>query len=85
MASTKVIRRNSPRFKGLKDVGHFNENDMVKYTYGASADYNEINRLRKEIADKFPDAFVIAFKDGVRMDVNKAIREFSVNRHKDNK
>lgn len=85
MASTKVIRRNSPRFKGLKDIGHFNENDMVKYTYGASADYNEINRLRKEIADKFPDAFVIAFKDGVRMDVNKAIREFSVNRHKDNK
>ena len=85
MASTKVIRRNSPRFKGLKDVGHFNENDMVKYTYGASADYNEINRLRKEIADKFPDAFVIAFKDGVRMDVNKAIREFSVNRHKDKK
>ena len=85
MASTKVIRRNSPRFKGLKDVGHFNENDMVKYTYGASADYNEINRLRKEIADKFPDAFVIAFKDGVRMDVNKAIRECSVNRHKDKK
>ena len=85
LASTKHIRRNSPRFKGLTDVGHFTENDMVKYTYGASADYNEINRLRKAIADKFPDAFVIAFKDGVRMDVNKAIREFSVNRKKENK
>ena len=58
---------------------------MVKYTYGASADYNEINRLRKSIANKFPDAFVIAFKDGERMDVNKAIREFSVNKQKGNK
>ena len=85
IASPTRIRRNSPQFKGLKDVGYFRENDMVKYTYGASADYNEINRLRKSIANKFPDAFVIAFKDGERMDVNKAIREFSVNRHKGNK
>ena len=85
IASPTRIRRNSPQFKGLKDVGYFKENDMVKYTYGASADYNEINRLRKSIAKKFPDAFVIAFKDGERMDVNKAIREFSVNRQKGNK
>ena len=85
MATPERLKRNSPRFKGLKNVGHFYENDLIKYTYGASADYNEINRLRKEISDKFPDAFVIAFKDGERMNVNKAIREFSVNRHKDNK
>ena len=85
IASPTRIRRNSPQFKGLKDVGYFKENDMVKYTYGASADYNEINRLRKSIAKKFPDAFVIAFKDGERMDVNKAIREFSVKRQKGNK
>ena len=85
MATPERLKRNSPRFKGLKNVGHFYENDLIKYTYGASADYNEINRLRKEISDKFPDAFVIAFKDGERLNVNKAIREFSVNRHKDNK
>ena len=85
IASPTRIRRNSPQFKGLKDVEYFKENDIVKYTYGASADYNEINRLRKSIAKKFPDAFVIAFKDGERMDVNKAIREFSVNRQKGNK
>ena len=55
---------------------------MVKYTYGASTNYNEINKLRREIADRFPDAFVVAFKDGVRMDINKAIREFTVNKIK---
>ena len=49
---------------------------MIKYTYGASADYNEIFNLRKQIKAQFPDAFIIAFKNGVRMDVNKAINEF---------
>ena len=53
---------------------------MVKYTVGASPDFNEINRLRKSIFDKFPEAFVIAFKDGVKMDVAQAIREFRTNK-----
>jgi N-acetylmuramoyl-L-alanine amidase len=47
---------------------------------GESADFNEMNRLRRQISDKFPQAFVIAFKDGVRMDINEAIREFKKNR-----
>jgi N-acetylmuramoyl-L-alanine amidase len=28
------------------------------------------------VAAKIPEAFIIAFKDGQRMDVNAAIREF---------
>ena len=55
---------------------------MVKYTYGASNNYNEIYRLRKEILDKFPGAFIIAFKNGEKMDVNQGIREFKQNRNK---
>jgi N-acetylmuramoyl-L-alanine amidase len=43
---------------------------------GASEDYNEINRLRKELSDKFPQAFVIAFRNGQRCDVQQAIQEF---------
>lgn len=48
----------------------------MKYTYGASTDYNEIYRLRKTILDKFPEAFIIAFKNGKKMNVSQAIREF---------
>jgi N-acetylmuramoyl-L-alanine amidase len=49
---------------------------MYKYTVGASTDYNEIYRLRKEVVKKIPEAFIIAFKGGKRVDVNEAIREF---------
>lgn len=53
---------------------------MIRYTYGSSTNYNEINRLRKQILDKFPDAFIIALKNGKVMDVNEAIKEFLDNK-----
>lgn len=75
-ASSRSIRPGSSQFKGLEDVDCYNENDLMKYTYGASTDYNEIYRLRKTILDKFPEAFIIAFKNGKKMNVSQAIREF---------
>lgn len=75
-ASSALIKAGDTRFKGLSGVGHYQDGGMYKYTVGDSTDYNAINRLRREISDKFPQAFIIAFKDGVRMDVNEAIREF---------
>ena len=75
-ASSALIKAGDTRFKGLSGVGHYQDGGMYKYTVGDSTDYNAINRLRREISDKFPQAFVIAFKDGVRMDVNEAIWEF---------
>ena len=80
IASSRSLRPGSGQFKGLTGVESYEENGMVKYTYGASTDYNEIYRLRKSILDKFPEAFIIAFKDGVKTDINKAIREFKSNR-----
>ena len=79
-ASSQQLPPDSPEFKGLANVESYQENGMVKYTVGASPDFNEINRLRKSIFDKFPEAFVIAFKDGVKMDVAQAIREFRTNK-----
>ena len=79
-ASSQQLPPDSPEFKGLANVESYQENGMVKYTVGASPDFNEINRLRKSIFDKFPEAFVIAFKDGTKMDVVQAIREFRTNK-----
>ena len=66
--------------KGLKGCEWYEAGGDLKYTYGSSADYNEIRRLRREIIDRFPDAFIIAFKNGQRMDVNEAIRMFLQNK-----
>lgn len=75
-ASSRTLRPGSSQFKGLDNVDSYKEGDWVKYTYGSSTDYNEIYRLRKTILDKFPEAFIIAFKNGEKMNVSQAIREF---------
>lgn len=75
-ASSALVKAGDVRFKGLSDTGYYKDGGLYKYTVGDSTDYNAINRLRREISDKFPQAFIVAFKDGVRMDVNEAIREF---------
>ena len=82
LVSSKKISTSDARMKGLKDVDSYQEIGLYKYTVGSSADYNEIYRLRKEILDKFPEAFIIAFKDGARMNVQEAIREFKNNKNR---
>ncbi len=80
LASSRSLRPTSSHFKGLEDIDSYNEGNLVKYTYGASTDYNEIYRLRKSILDKFPEAFIIAFKNGEKMDVRQAVKEFKSNK-----
>ena len=79
-ASSELLKSNDRRLKGLKGVEYFRENGLYKYTYGASADYNRMLRTRRSVAGKFKEAFIIAFKDGKKMDINQAIREFKENR-----
>ena len=80
LASSRSLRPTSSHFKGLEGIESYTENNLIKYTYGASTDYNEIYRLRKSILDKFPEAFIIAFKNGEKIDVRQAIREFKSNK-----
>ena len=67
-------------FQGLAGFENYQEGNYYKYTYGASNNYNVIYRLRKQLLDKFPQSFIIAFKNGKKMDVNEGIREFKANR-----
>ena len=78
-ASSKSIAPGSAQFKGLK-ADHDFDGNLHKYTYGSTTDYNEILQLKKQIADKFPDVYIIALKDGVRMQLNDAIKEWRSNR-----
>ena len=75
-ASSVKLKANDARFKKHKDAVFYQEGGMYKYTIGTSEDYNAINRLRKELLADFPEAFIIAFKDGSRMNVVEAIKEF---------
>ena len=75
MASDSKLKSNDKRLKGL-DADYYTENGVYKYTYGESEDYNEIQKIKKQISDKFKDAFVIAFLNGEKINTGKAIEMF---------
>jgi len=80
LTSDKKLPAGSKLFKGLTPVGHYQEKGIYKYTYGESHDYNKVLRTKRQISTKFKDAFIIAFKNGKKMNVNEAIKEFKNNR-----
>ena len=80
--SDRILRKGDAHFKGETDYESFREGNLVKYTMGASTNYNEVYRLRKSLQEKFPEAFIIAFKNGQKYDVNQAIREFKQNKNR---
>lgn len=81
LTSDRVLPAKSRLFKGLAPVSRYKERGIYKYTYGESTDYNRILRLKRSKVDaKFKDAFIIAFKNGEKMNINQAIKEFKQNR-----
>ena len=80
--SDRKLSSGNSRLKGVDDADSYYENGLYKYTVGSSTNYNEIYQLRKTLLGKFPDAFIIAFKNGQKMNVQEAIREFKSNKNK---
>jgi N-acetylmuramoyl-L-alanine amidase len=73
-SETKLTPKSS-RFKGIQ-VFEYKQDNLYKYTSGEYVeDYisanNSKNELRKE---QFPNAFVVAFLDGERINLEKAIK-----------
>lgn len=80
VASSRRLHPGSQQFKGLDNLDCYEEDNMFKYTSGSSSNYQEIYKLRKTLLDKFPQAFIVAFKDGQKMNINAAIREYKSKR-----
>ena len=76
VASSNSIPTNSDIFKGVQNINSYTDNGMVKYTVGETTDFEEIGKLKKEMTEKFPQAFIVAFKEGQRMDISKALKEY---------
>jgi len=79
-ASSKQIPTDNEIFQGVKGIETYTDNGMVKYTVGASQDFDEIGKLKKDLATTFPQAFIVAFKNGTRMDIAQAMREYRNNK-----
>lgn len=73
-ALDRSLPEGNKNFKGLKGVAYYKEGNLYKYTYGSSTSIAEVRKLQREIAAKFPSAFVVAFVDGKRVDLKTAIK-----------
>ena len=80
--ASQALRADDSRLKGLDGVDFYREGALFKYTCGASANYNEIYKLRKQLLERFPDAFIVAFVAGQKCNINEAIRTFKAHKNK---
>ena len=79
LTSDRKLKADDSRLKGIKDADCYKEGALWKYTVGSSPDYNEILKLRRQVAKTFPQAFIVAFRDGKRMDLDEAKKAVGVN------
>ena len=82
LTSSKSLSKNDKRLKDLEDVDYYKEGGIYKYTCGTSPDYNKVLRIKRSINARFRDAFIIAFRNGEKMNINEAIAEFKKKRNK---
>ena len=74
-ASSKRMDLIPRNFNGLKNISVTYENRLYKYMYGETADYNEAKEQLKEAKEKgYNSAFLIAFKNGEKINIQDAFK-----------
>lgn len=81
-STSKPLDKNDKRLKGLKNVAYYQEGGLYKYTCGDSANYDEVVRTKQQLASQFKGSFIVAFKNGKKIDVKEAVNEFNKNKKK---
>lgn len=81
-AINRELSLDSELFKGYKNISFEVDGSLHKYMIGANEDYYEILRLKEELKQEFPEAFVVAFKNGQRVNTGEAVKEFVKNKRK---
>jgi N-acetylmuramoyl-L-alanine amidase len=75
LSTSTKLPEGSSKLKGVKAIPYL-EKGMYKYTTGETTDYNEALTLKRRMEKTFKGAFIVAFRNGEKMDVQEAIREF---------
>ncbi|MEC5167168.1 N-acetylmuramoyl-L-alanine amidase [Flavobacterium sp. PL11] len=75
LATQKKLDLNAKNFKALKNVVSVYENNFYKYTYGETSSYDEAKKQLEEAkSNGFNTAFLIAFKNGEKINIQDAIK-----------
>jgi len=74
MASQKRIPKGSKHFKGVSNLEELQMEGYYKYMTPPVETYPQSQKLKRELEDKFPGIFVVAFLNGKKIPLPEAIR-----------
>jgi phospholipid/cholesterol/gamma-HCH transport system substrate-binding protein len=77
ISSENKIPENSKLFEGLDDVEEFQTSGVYTYLLGSTSSYNEIQEIFDLAKQKFPDATIVAFKNGRLIKLEKALKSIA--------
>jgi phospholipid/cholesterol/gamma-HCH transport system substrate-binding protein len=75
ISSSHRIPLNSPLFKNLGEIEEIELSASFTYLAGSFTDYNEAESLLQKAYTGFPDAVIVAFKDGKSIKLERALRQ----------
>lgn len=74
VTSSKRIELKPKNFNGMEGVEEHKGQGLFKYTVGNVTEFDKARELQKQCKEKgFSGAFVVAYKDGERMDLQEAV------------
>ncbi len=74
-SSSNEIPLDSDLFSEFLDVEEFRTNNAYKYAVGRKLKYDDIVEYSKWVKNKYPDAFIIAIKNGKIISIEEALHE----------
>lgn len=74
-ASSQKLEPSPSNFKGLREVTREKEDQLFKYYYGATPDYNKIQVMKTAANQKgYNSAFIVAFKNGRKVNLTDILK-----------
>ena len=74
-ASSRKLKTKPYNFNGLNNVSRNRVGEIYKYFYGETSDYSQIKKHKKEALKKgYDTCFIVAFKNGLPITVNDALK-----------
>lgn len=67
LTSNKILKKGSTEFKGLYPIWRYFDNKLYKYTYDATSSFEEAKKILRKVKNKFPQAFIVQFRNGKRI------------------
>lgn len=74
ISSETKIPSNAELFKGLGEVEEYYANEAYSYLLGATSSYTEITKILDLAKTRFPEAVIVAFKNGQLIKLEKALK-----------